>query len=490
MSAPTLRPYQVDAIEGARAEIAAGQRRILLVAPTGSGKTIIAAEIIRRMRAIRKRALFVAGARELIFQTAEKLDAIGVHHGIVMAGVKPTASDVQVASIQTLARRELPPADLVIFDEADLARASSYERVLSHFGDAVLLGLTATPWRADGKGLGAPVKIGDVVRPMFERSIVVAKPSDLMREGYLVPVDLSKSYVFESLDTSGVKTHGGDYDEKELGEQIRSEKGRKLSGNVVAEYVARGDGRRAVCFGVNIEHSKFLASLFRDSGVRAEHVDGTTPRAERDAIFGRIRSGATQVLCNVGVLTRGVDIPPLEIAILARATKSLSLHLQMLGRVLRPAPGKTSARIFDHAGAIEREGHGLPDEDRDYSLTADLERGRKRADPTLPRTWTCLQCYTIARGADLACPNGHVRPTKPTTITMDATAQAVTLADVAQRRDGPGRHRVEIAYLAHLCETAQARGWNPQAIGVKFKARFGRWPSNAEIARAKGTVAA
>lgn len=481
MTAPILRPYQVDAIEQMRLRIQAGKRRLLLVAPTGSGKTVIAAEIIRRMRALGKSALFVAGARELIHQTSSKLNDIDVGHGVIMPGYPAKQSDVMVASIQTLNRRgQKPVADLVIIDEADLARAAMYEALLEHYSGAVILGLTATPWRGDGKGLGAGIKIGEAVVPMFEDGFVVATPKQLMAEGHLVPVDLERSFAFEPPDMSGVKITGGDYDEKQVAEWSRSSTGKKLSGNVVTEYVNRGDGERAVCFGTNVETSKQLCQLFLDAGVKAEHVDGTTPRDERAGIFSRIRSGVTRVLCNVGVVTRGVDIPPLTIAILARPTKSLSLYLQMVGRCMRPSPGKTGMRIFDHAGLIEKEGHGLPDDERDYSLGADVVRSKKKAGDLVVLRKRCPSCMRMPPPGPVCAFCGVPFPVAASQkLAFDETAEARSLAESAGERvkdHGPGARKVQVAMLAHLLEQAESKAWKPKAVEVKFKLRWGFWP--------------
>jgi len=491
MTAPILRPYQHAAIDETARQIKAGTRRILIVAPTGAGKTVIAAEIIRRMRAQRNSALFVAGARELIHQTSNKLLDIDIDHGVIMAGIPGRAADVQVATIQTLTNRPKPPAHVVFIDEADLARAAMYEALLQHYAGAVVIGMTATPWRADGKGLGAAIKIGDAVVPFFESSILVATPRQLMDEGHLVPVDLENSFAFEPPDLSGVKITGGDYNEKELAEWARSDRGRKLAGNVVVEYARRGDGLPAVCFGSSVETSKQLMQMFLDSGIAAEHVDGTTPTLERGEIFARVRAGVTKVLCNVGVVTRGVDIPALTVAILARATKSLPLHLQMIGRVLRPSPGKTGARIFDHAGCIEKEGHGLPDDPRDYSLGADLVRARKKAGDVIALRRRCPACLRLSAPGPVCSLCHAAFPVIETAkLAFDETAVARSLAEGVKRNHGPGARKVQVAMLAHLLGESAAKQWKPNAVGVRFSKRWGFWPDGAIMREAYALRAA
>lgn len=487
MSAPVLRPYQLRAIEESAAHMAAGVDRVLIVSPTGSGKTVVMAEIIRRMRAKGKRALFLAAARELILQTSQKLADVDVPHGIIMAGHEPDYSHpVQVASIQTLRRRALPPADLVVIDEADLARARTYETILSEYPNAFVLGATASPWRTDGKGLGE----------LFKALVVAATPAQLMAEGHLCPYS---GYVFEPLDVSGIATKAGDYDEKELGRRATdTAAGQKLAGDVVAKYLQYGAGKRAVCFAVNVRHSEMLAERFIAAGIPAEHLDGTMSMRQRDAILERLRSGETHVVTNVGVLTRGVDVPALEVCILARATQSLSLYLQMVGRVLRPSPatGKTHALILDHAGCIMRGDeivHGLPDQDRDYSLDCDLRarQAREKREAAAPAIRQCLECYAV-HPADLdACPmcGAPVVRVRQTEIAEAADVREVSLDEVRKMRPaGPGAGRVQLAYLERVLRDARERGWKPTAVGMKFKAKFGVWPPSALMREAEGRL--
>lgn len=470
---PILRDYQLEAIEEAAKLFAQGYKRVLIVAPTGSGKTVIAAEIIRRLRERRNRALFLAAARELIFQTSNKLNDIDVGHGIIMAGVTGKPSDVQVASVQTLTRRlKLPPADLVVIDEADLARAASYEKILAEYPEAHVLGLTATPWRGDGKGLGH----------LFEASVVAATPRSLMDVGHLVEAD---GYVFEPLDLEGVKTTAGDFDAEEQGRRAtHTADGARLAGDVVREYLARAAGRRAIAFAVNIEHSKMLAAQFVAAGVPAEHIEGASE--DREAILGRLRSGETHVVTNCQVLTRGVDIPAVEVAILARATKSVSLYLQMVGRALRPSPATSKARalILDHAGCVMRRGelvHGLPDAERDYSLTADVQKKSKKGDQVAaPAITQCRSCYFVAAGSLDTCPRcGAVLKQARSQIELvGAEAQAVAFDEVQKKASA---NLDQVTFLRDLLWKAHEKDWKPKAAEMRFKDRYGFWPGKAIV---------
>ena len=344
----SLRPYQQQSVQRLRELVGAGRKRILLVAPTGSGKTVIACEIVRAAMAKGSRVLFLAHRKELVDQPSTKLTEIGIEHGIIMAGHKPHAAQVQVASVQTIARREVPAADVVIVDEAHHVRAKSYEAILAKCPGAVVLGLTATPWRTDGRGLAAS----------FEESMLVATPKQLVDDGYLVPVT---GFAFDRPNLRSVAVRQGDYDGAGL-ELVMG--GAKLVGNIVEQWHAHAEGLPTVVFACSVAHSKQLTAAF---GPVAEHLDGDTPRVEREAILSRLRSGTTRVVCNVAVLTEGWDMPGLRCIVLARPTLSTGFALQTIGRGRRPAPGKTVLRIHDHAGVVAA--HGLPDDDRDWALT-------------------------------------------------------------------------------------------------------------------------
>lgn len=489
MSVPVPRQYQASTIDEVIRLIGMGIRRILIVAPTAAGKTICFSEIIRRMRLKGRSAVVIAGARELIVQASEKLTAIDVSHGVIMAGYRPRHSDVQVCSVHTLrSRGTIPPADIVILDEVHLARSAIYEKVLENYPNAVILGWTATPIRSDGKGLGQKIKIGDEMIPFFQKMIVMATTRELMESGFIVPVDLENSFFFEKPDTSSMKIVGGDYDEKALKTWAASSTGKKIAGDVIKEYLRRGHGKRAVCFAASVDQSRELTRFFIAAGVPAEHIDGETDKDERRAMFKRITAGTTRVLCNVGVITTGVDLPPLEIVIFVRPTKSVALYLQMLGRAMRTwvdgATGyvKTSMRILDHAGNFEQEGFGFPDDPREWSLSDDLVKAKKKGDvtPLVKKCPTCLRAWRTGLDACWFC---GFKPA-PAAVKFDETAVAVSLAAVVakarpERGDkvppGPERDSM-VAELRRLLALSKARQWKPKAVETMFTKSFGFWP--------------
>jgi superfamily II DNA or RNA helicase len=357
----TFRPYQEAAIQSARDRIARGVRRILLNSPTGSGKTVIAGGIVQRAVAKGRRVLFLAHRRELIDQTVNKLRDAGVHDfGVIMAGsgmINPDAP-VQVASIQTLIRREFPRADLVIIDECHRAASRSYLSVLANYPDAAVIGLSATPERLDGKGLDN----------IFSDMVAVATVPDLIEAGHLVkPV----CYAGETADLSGVKIRRGDYDEHELASAMDKP---KLTGDIVTNWLRIAKGRQTAVFAAGVEHAQHLTAEFFAAGIPAATVTGATPRAEREAIIADWRAGFVQVVVNVFVFVEGFDMPSMECVVLARPTKSVSLYLQAVGRVMRPFPGKDRAILIDHAGCWQM--HGPPHIHREWALEG-LAKSRK-----------------------------------------------------------------------------------------------------------------
>lgn len=467
----TLRPYQRDALDQLRGHIARGVRRVLLVLPTGAGKTTVAAEMIHSAAARGNRVLFLAHRKELIDQASARLDQFAVPHGVIMSGHRRhnPLHAVQVASVQTLARRQKPPAQLVIVDEAHHARATTYQRILDHYPGAPVIGLTATPWRTDGKGLGE--LFADTVAPITIR--------ELTEQGYLVPVT---GWAYDVPEMSRVRKRGGDYER--AGMELAMSRS-VISGNIVEQYLRRSAGKRAVLFAASVKHSLDLVARFRAAGVSAEHLDGETPLEQREAILGRLASGATTLVSNVGVLTEGWDCPAVEVCILARPTLSTGLYMQMVGRILRPAPGKTEARIHDHAGCILQ--HGLPDDPRDYSLTADTATTRNTEAAVGPIR-QCGACYVIWRpaGGQRSCPECGWSPPErqPQVITagiqersiedIRAQRKAKQIAAAKRRQATPQSGRIE--QFRQLLKTAEERGHNPKWAFIRFKERFGYWP--------------
>jgi DNA repair protein RadD len=459
-----LFPFQVDISARFECLVAQGERKILLVAPTGSGKTVIAAAIVA---AGTRDVLVVAHRREIVRQTSDKLIKRGVEHGIIQAGdddkLRSWAA-TQVASIQTLHARAIrsnsmtmPPADLLIIDEAHHACAMTYSKVIATYPNAILLGLTATPCRGDGRGLGG----------IFQTMIECPQVPDLIEQGYLV-----KSRVYAPVDPNlrGVRTERGDYVASDLADCMDRP---TLVGDIVTHWFKYGEHRRTVTFACSVGHSVHIRDEFVKAGVRAEHLDGSTPKDERDSILARLATGETEVVTNCMVLTEGFDCPDIGCIVLARPTKQMGLYRQMIGRGLRPADGKLDVVILDHSGAVFR--HGLPEDRVEWTLDPDRRAiapaHAKRQSNRASRLLECAQCGALRVGGK-PCPNCGFLPKRPAEYVahIDGDLGLVNGGNVKPAAHDPDQ------WHGMLTAIAEERGYKPGWIAHKFKEKFGHWP--------------
>jgi superfamily II DNA or RNA helicase len=463
-----LHAFQCVAVEQIEREL--GQRcKLLLVAPTGSGKTVIASEIFKRAVAKHRTALFLAHRREIILQTSAKLTANGVRHGIIMAGVDPRPMEaVQVASIDTLLARgvrsdamPLPPADFLIFDEAHRARGRTREHLISLYPDAALLGMTATPCRGDGRGLGN----------IFEQMIECPQVAELIAGGFLVG---TKVFAPVEPNLKGVKTVTGDYAVGQLEDRMNTD---ALVGDVVSDWLQHGERRRTVAFAVGVEHSVHICNEFVKSGVRAEHLDGETPVTEREAILARLASGETEVVTNCMVLTEGFDCPDIGCIVLARPTRQMGLYRQMIGRGLRTAPDKRDCIILDHSGAVYR--HGLPEDRVEWSLNVDHravapahERRKRGEDSKLSE---CPQCKVLMVTPP-PCIHCGWAPAPRRGRDVDFAAGELGLVVGGKATAKIPTQQEQIVFHAELRGHAVASGYKPGWAAHKFKDKFGHFP--------------
>jgi superfamily II DNA or RNA helicase len=466
----TLRGYQVDIVDHIQSKIAAGRRRVLLVMPTGGGKTVVIAAIISNAVAGGQRALFLAHRRELIQQASRKLHTAGVDHGILLPGFSPRPAErVQVASVATLHARairssavELPPADLVVIDEAHHARARTYVRILEAYPGATVIGLTATPCRGDGRGLGTA----------FDAMIESPGVADLIAGGYLVP---ARVYAPTRPDLTGVKVERGDYVERQLAERMDQP---RLIGDIVTHWHRLADRRRTVVFAVGVAHSLHLRDEFRQSGVWAEHIDGSTPTEERDRILAQLAGGQVEAVINAMVLTEGWDCPEAACLVLARPTRSLGLYRQMVGRVLRPAVGKTDALILDHAGAVFE--HGLPDDAIEWSLSVDKKarnttRTGSGGRPGAPSLTDCPECKAVRLEGRPCTACGWKPVRKPEAVEVaDGELGAVNRSRKVQAVAPSPREKE--AFHSQLLWIAREKSYQPGWAAYKFREKFGHWP--------------
>lgn len=382
-----LRPYQEDLIQKIRDHMIAGKKRVLLQAPTGCGKTVIASEMIRSASEKGHRCGFMLHRRELINQTMNTFEAFEIPFGVTSAGYPGNpARQVQICSVQSFSRRmknlHTHPT-LFVWDEAHHCPAGSWSRIFKAYPDAFHVLLTATPERLDGHGLS---EYADALVPGPQTKW-------LIENGYLSDY---KAYAPNSVSMADVRTQMGDFNSKQAADLIDKP---HITGSAVKEYLKVCQGKRAVVFAINIEHSLHIVSEFQAAGITAKHVDGTTPTNERDQAIRDFKQGRTLILSNVGLFGEGFDVPAIESLIMLRPTQSLAMYLQMVGRALRTSPGKDFAHIIDHVGNIER--HGLPCQEREWTLEGREKRKRPK-DGGAP-VKICPTCYGAQPSGQLVC---------------------------------------------------------------------------------------
>lgn len=363
-----LRDYQEDLKAQIVALIRQGHKRILVCLATGGGKTTIFGDLVSGASKKGNPCLVVAHRSELIGQAVERLALFGVFAGRIMgAKFRYKGDSVNAASVQTLVRREMPAAKLVIIDECHRAtRKNNYAKILEAYPDAVILGFSATPTRLDNTPLG------DFFQVMAQGISI----EELIAQGYLVPGRYFRAH--EEIITDNVKKVGGDFDAAQL---FANADKPTLYHGVVKNWERLAPGLTTVCFCVNVSHSIKTAAEFRANGHAFEHLDGETPAPERARILADLAAGRLLGVCNVGILTEGYDLPAIGAVILNRATASLGLFLQMIGRGLRPAANKTHCLVLDMASNTARL--GFAEDTRQWELNP------KKKKPGAPPVKEC-----------------------------------------------------------------------------------------------------
>jgi superfamily II DNA or RNA helicase len=352
-----LRPYQSQLIAQIAANWQSGKRRVIAVAPTGSGKTVLFAKVADRHLNNRPdgKVWIIAHRIEMLLQARQKIEAMcerTIGKIDIDERIDPNA-EIYICSIQTLTARlpEITIAPtLIIIDEVHHAIADSYQEVLKKFPTCLVLGVTATPIRADGNGF----------RDSFDELVCAPGVKELIQQGYLAPFKVFGAKMIELKD---VKKGRYDYNRQSLVDEIDRT---IVYGDLLAAYRQYANNTKTVVFCVDIEHSRATAVAYKAAGIPTEHIDGEMDWKTRSTILERFRSGETMVLCNCELILEGFDLDNIQTVQIVRPTASLSLYLQMVGRVLRPHPDKDYARIIDHTSNIAL--FGLPDEERYWSL--------------------------------------------------------------------------------------------------------------------------
>lgn len=446
----SLRPHQEQALTNLRAAYAAGNRAPVLVMATGGGKTHTSAEIIRSAVAKSLRVWFMAHLREILDATSAKLAAEQIPHSFIMSG-KPHdhGKPVQVVMVQTAVRRldKLPRPDLIVIDECHLAVASTYRQVVEAVGSPRLLGLSATPARLDGRGLGE----------MFDRLVQSCDTADLQRQGLLVPI---RYYAPSRPDLTGVRSQSGDYAQGDLADAMNKP---SITGDAVAHYRKLAHGRPCVVFCANVRHAEDTAQAFRQAGFRAVAVSGDTATEERTGALDRLRTGELDVVVNCQLWVAGVDAPAIGCIIMLAPTKSLTKYLQSVGRGLRTHPGKSDCIVLDHAGNAFT--HGLPTEPREWTL--DGAKRKPRDAEAVEPVKQCERCYFVHTPAPVCPACGHTHPIKVSQLQQKA-GELAELTEIKRQQKQEVRQARSVEELKRIAEERGYRiGWVYQQLRIK-----------------------
>ena len=489
-----LRKYQDQGVNAIRRCFLKLIFKVLYVLPTGGGKTVLFTYIAQRMASKGNKVMILVHRIELLRQTSSALAKFDVDHGMINPEYTPNYTHaVQVASVQTIINRLnyfaavnwIP--DTIIIDEAHHATAGSWRKVVAHFEQLnpklTIIGVTATPIRTDGQGLGTAHK------GMFDELIAGPTPKWLMDEGYLVRAKVLSPP--SKADTSSLKRGKGDFNKNDL-ESIMNKP--TITGDAVDHYEQICAGVPTIVFCTTVKHTEQVAQEFRNRGYKFYAIDGTTDDDERKRVLQGLADGSVQGVCSCDLINEGTDVPAATCAILLRPTASLSLHLQQIGRVLRPvyAEGydlttvegrlaaiensdKKNAFILDHVGNVGSyvngefiQKHGLPVEEHQWTLDGEVKRrGKKKTEETPVKVQQCLSCFAVHEPAPVCPECGHVYIVKDRTPKKtEGQLKEITEADIKKKEA-----RVEVGKsqtLEELKAIARQRGYNSRWADIQF----------------------
>lgn len=391
-----LRDYQIDLIKQTRNAWSGGHRRPCIVLPCGGGKSIIVADIAKRTTDNGKRVLFLVHRKELCEQIESTFRDYGVNLNLC-----------DICMVQTATRRihKLQTPTLIITDENHHSPAASYRRIYDAFSNAFSVGVTATPSRLNGGGLG----------DVNDKLIVGLSVRELIDRKCLAPFDY---YAPQVADLSGIHTRGGEFIAEEVEAALAHA---SIYGDVVKYYRELAGNAKAICYCVSVKYSQHMAGVFSEAGISAAHIDGNTPKQERADIIARFRAGEIRILCNVDLISEGFDVPDCGASILLRPTKSLTLFTQQSMRCMRYQPGKRAV-IIDHVGNVHR--HGLPDTPHEWTLEPAPVKRNQSGEITVKQ---CTQCFYTHVPAPVCPKCGYVYPLTKQEIKEQQEAELVKI---------------------------------------------------------------
>jgi DNA repair protein RadD len=469
-----LHPHQVRAVEGARAAIRGGARRVLVQAPCGFGKTIVSSAIVAAVLEKGKTCLFLASGRQLIYQKSLKLSMCGIPHGVLMSQEEYVAGHACIVSSKdTLWSRSfkrttvpIPFSDVVLVDECHLATAESWQAIYAALPKSVFIGFTATPALGNGKPL-----------PGWDAMVNGGTYEELIAGGFLVP---ARVYAPFAVDMSGVEVNreNGEYVKEQMAERYDD---KVLVGDFVKHWKRLAEDRLTGFFASSVKASIGAAAEFNSQGIPAEHMDADTDPGERQEIFRKARNGDVKVLCNYGVLRVGVDLPEMECVQLAVSMNSLNSYMQTVGRGFRPHtfPGDVQKRdciVIDHGGNVHK--HGWPTEDHEWSITDERrvqerdeivrERDKKPREPLC-----CPQCGAMRESGPKCQVCGHQHKRTGLKVrTVDGELKPLERKKAKQKKEQSDAQKTWLTCLS-ICAN---RGMTFKQAAWLFKEKTGDWP--------------
>ena len=483
-----LRPYQQRAIDMLADSFRNRHKAPVLVAPTGSGKTRLAAAICERAVNKGNHVLFLAPRRGLVFQTSDSFRELGIDTVMIMAGEDYDPRHmVDVASIDTLVARigkdyitnalqSVKKSTIIIVDEAHTSVSKARADILNavkagEYGHGkLLIGLTASPCVAGGGGLGG----------VYDDLLVPVSMHELIDGGYLAK---PRYFAAPKPDLSGVKVTAGEYKQDDLGDVFADS---VLMGDVLTNWEKIARNTTTVIFTPTRANAAELVDRFNRAGYASEYVDANTKDPVREQIYHRLQTGQTKCLMNVGIVSMGVDIPAIQTVVMATATKSIAKWMQAIGRALRPSDGKECAYIIDHGGMTIDQNMGPVEDIVDWSLDEKekiqdrvLKRKKERKEP---KEITCSACSTVfkSRRDCPSCGLAMKQPGEPLEFYEAELEEVVALGKKANRIDPP---EVKIAFFGGLKAYANARGYSPGWAAHKYRRKYGVWPNKYKDAQ-------
>jgi len=462
-----LRPYQQEIIDAVRAEAMAGKKKIIMVLPTGSGKTACLFEMSRLAVEKGGKVLLVVHRRDLAFQTVDKFREYGMEAGIIMSGVETNLSrPVQIASVWTyknrldLAQKEFNrffiDASMILLDECHKSLSKTYENVLSNYENKLFIGVTATPCLGSGAAMGS----------MYDSLVDKIPISRLIEEKYLVSCIY---YGGTTADLRGLKTVRGDWDSKELGE--RSDKP-ELIGDIVSSWFRLASDRQTITFSVNRKHGKHLYEAFKNKGVSVAYLDAHSPDELRAEVLKDFAERKVQMIVNVALFQEFLDAPITSCVVMAKCTKSLGLWRQCVGRSLRPHPesGKTESIVIDHGGCCQLL--GFIEEPVEWTLEGKKAYRAKKSEKKEKPLFECEMCRSMHR--QHVCPQCGYKIKDYGKKVAALDAELVELGKTKK----PKPTMAEKQRFYQMLEHERRRlGYNPGWGKHKFREKFGVWPN-------------